>query len=143
QPGSVTPNASDRSARAGAGAANAGGGAGRGAAPAAAGGGGGRGGFSFTTPDGITLSCGALPWGELVAVNVDTKKIVWRVPLGITEGIGPKGETAGTGNLGGSIATKSGLIFIGATNDRRFRAFDSKTGRMLWQTTLEASGAAT
>ena len=99
--------------------------------------------FSYTTADGINLSCGALPWGELVAVNVDTKKIVWRVPLGITEGIGPKGETAGTSNLGGSIATETGLIFIGATNDRHFRAFDAKTGRKLWDTTLEASGAAT
>ena len=99
--------------------------------------------FSFTTAAGINLSCGALPWGELVAVNIDTKKIVWRVPLGLTEGIGPKGETAGTSNLGGSIATESGLIFIGATNDRRFRAFDAKTGRKLWEATLDASGAAT
>jgi glucose dehydrogenase len=99
--------------------------------------------FSFTTPNGVNLSCGALPWGQLVAVNVDTKKIAWRVPLGITEGIGPAGLTTGTGNLGGNIATQSGLIFIGATNDRRFRAFDAKTGQMLWQTTLQASGAAT
>jgi quinoprotein glucose dehydrogenase len=99
--------------------------------------------FSFTTPDGIELSCGALPWGELVAVNIDTKKIQWRAPLGMTEGIGPQGETTGTSNLGGSLTTKSGLIFIGATNDRRFRAFDAKTGRKLWETTLDASGAAT
>jgi len=99
--------------------------------------------FSFTTPDGVELSCGALPWGELVAVDVDAKKIAWRVPLGITEGIGPAGETAGTSNLGGSMATASGLVFIGATNDRRFRAFDARTGTKLWETTLDASGAAT
>jgi len=126
-PGSSVPSASDPEARGQRGP--------RGNRPAAS--------FSFTTPDGINLSCGALPWGELVAVNVDTKKIAWRTPLGITEGIGPKGQTAGTSNLGGNIATKSGLVFIGATNDRRFRAFDAKTGRKLWETTLEASGAAT
>jgi quinoprotein glucose dehydrogenase len=107
----------------------------RGARPAPA--------FSYTTSDGVNLSCGALPWGELVAVNVDTKKIAWRTPLGMTEGLGAKGENTGTLNLGGSIATKSGLVFIGATNDRRFRAFDAKTGRKLWETVLEASGAAT
>jgi quinoprotein glucose dehydrogenase len=84
-----------------------------------------------------------LPWGELVAVNTDTQKIAWRVPLGITEGIGSKSLTTGTSNLGGSMTTKSGLVFIGATNDRHFRAFDAKTGKVLWDTTLEASGAAT
>jgi len=99
--------------------------------------------FSYTTPDGVVLSCGALPWGELVAVNVDEKKIVWRAPLGITEGIGSAGDHTGTSNLGGSIATESGLVFIGATNDRRFRAFDASTGKMLWETELDASGAAT
>jgi len=99
--------------------------------------------FSFPGPNGVSLSCGALPWGELVAVNVDTKKIAWRVPLGVTEELGAKGLKTGTSNLGGSIATKSGLIFIGATNDRHFRAFDAKTGKMVWDTMLEASGAAT
>jgi quinoprotein glucose dehydrogenase len=99
--------------------------------------------FSFTTPDATNLSCGALPWSELVAVNTETRKIAWRVPLGITEGIGAKGLTAGTGSIGGNMATKSGLIFIGATNDRRFRAFDAKTGRKLWEATLDASAAAT
>jgi len=99
--------------------------------------------FSFTTPEGINLSCGATPWSELVAVDTESKKIVWRAPLGITEGIGAKGLTAGTSSLGGNMATKSGLIFVGATNDRRFRAFDAKTGRKLWETTLEASAAAT
>jgi quinoprotein glucose dehydrogenase len=99
--------------------------------------------FSYTAPDGVELSCGALPWGELVAVDVDAKKIAWRAPLGMTEGIGPAGDNTGTSNLGGSIATQSGLIFIGATNDRRFRAFDARTGKKLWETTLDASGAAT
>jgi glucose dehydrogenase len=99
--------------------------------------------FSFTTPDGVSLSCGALPWGELIAVDVDAKRIIWRAPLGVTEDIGPVGENTGTANLGGSMTTQSGLLFIGATNDRRFRAFDAKTGKKLWETTLDASGAAT
>ena len=99
--------------------------------------------FSFTTKDGINLSCGATPWGELVAVDVQAKRIAWRVPLGETEGIGPKGLSIGTSNLGGSMATKSGLIFIGATNDRRFRAFDARSGKKLWETTMDASGAST
>lgn len=107
----------------------------RGARPAPA--------FSFTTPDGINLSCGALPWSEVVAVNTETKKIVWRSTIGITEGIGPKGLTAGTSSIGGNMTTGSGLIFVGATNDRRFRALDAKTGKRLWETTLDASAAAT
>lgn len=99
--------------------------------------------FTFTTPSGLTLSCGALPWGEMVAVDLSKKKIAWRVPLGITEGIGPKGETTGTSNIGGTLTTRSGLIFVGATNDRRFRALDAKTGRKLWEAQLTASAAAT
>lgn len=99
--------------------------------------------FTFTTPDGLTLSCGALPWGEMVAVDLQNKKIAWRVPLGLTEGIGPKGETTGSSNLGGTLTTKSGLIFVGATNDRRFRALDAKSGRKLWEAKLDASAAAT
>jgi len=99
--------------------------------------------FRYKTPDGMELSCGALPWGELVAVNVDEKKIVWRVPLGKTEELGPAGEHTGSDNIGGSMATESGLVFIGATSDRRFRAFDAKTGNLLWETQLEAGGNAT
>ena len=49
----------------------------------------------------------------------------------------------GTRNLGGNITTASGLVFIGASNDRRFRAFDAKTGQKLWETELEASAHST
>ena len=58
-----------------------------------------------------------------------------RSTLGIQEALAPLGDAAvksGTRNIGGSIATASGLVFIGATNDRRFRAFDARTGRELW-----------
>lgn len=99
--------------------------------------------FTFTTPEGVTLSCGALPWGEVVAVDLKQRKIAWRSPIGFTEGIGAKGATTGTSNLGGTLTTRSGLIFIGATNDRRFRALDARSGRKLWETTLVASAAAT
>lgn len=99
--------------------------------------------FSFTTKDGINLSCGATPWSEVVAVDTESHKIAWRVPIGITEGIGPKGALAGTSSIGGNMTTKSELIFIGATNDRRFRALDARNGKMLWETMLEASAAST
>jgi quinoprotein glucose dehydrogenase len=89
------------------------------------------------------LSCSPPPWGELVAVQVSTGEIAWKVPLGITESLGDKGLKTGAPNLGGNISTASGLVFIGATNDRRFRAFDGKTGKELWTTELDASGHAT
>jgi quinoprotein glucose dehydrogenase len=99
--------------------------------------------FSFQAPDGTYLSCGATPWGELVAVDVKNSKIAWRAVLGSTPSLGKAGETTGSANLGGSLATRSGLVFIGAANDRRFRAFDAKTGRKLWETELEASAHST
>ena len=76
----------------------------------------------------------------LTAIDVNTGRFAWRVPLGITENIARKTEAA---NLGGSIATAGAVVFIGATNDRRFRALDSATGAELWITRLEASGHAT
>jgi quinoprotein glucose dehydrogenase len=88
--------------------------------------------------------CQQPPWGELVAVNANTGDIAWKVPLGVYPELIAKGiAPTGTPNLGGPIATASGLVFIGATKDARFRAFDAKTGRELWWTQLEAAGAAT
>jgi glucose dehydrogenase len=81
------------------------------------------------------------PWGELIAVNANTGDIAWRTPLGSAEAYGNK--TTGTTTMGGSVATASGLIFIGATVDSRFRAFDSKTGKELWNTPIPAPGVAT
>ena len=93
------------------------------------------------------MPCWAPPYGELVAVNVNTGKIAWKSTLGIqvslAADVGDKGVKVGTRNLGGSIATASGLVFIGATNDRRFRAFDAKTGAELWSATLPASAHST
>jgi len=84
--------------------------------------------------------CQKPPWGTLNAVDVNTGEIAWKVPLGVVDGL--NGET-GSPNLGGSVATASGLIFISATADSRFRAFDSRTGKRLWEVELAASGYAT
>jgi glucose dehydrogenase len=86
------------------------------------------------------IPCSAPPFGELVAVNVNTGDIAWKVPLGYTPSLKAKGiEGTGALNIGGGISTASGLIFIGASNDRRFRAFSSADGKVLWETELEAS----
>ena len=130
----------------------AGRGGGRGPDGPPQGGGGGRGQriggqFSYLFPSGASMPCWAPPYGELVAVDVNTGKIAWKSTLGIQESLaadlGDKGVKTGTRNLGGSIATASGLVFIGATNDRRFRAFDAKTGAELWSATLPASAHST
>jgi quinoprotein glucose dehydrogenase len=82
----------------------------------------------------------------LSAVDVNKGTIAWTSTLGINEPLaelGPVGLNSGTQNLGGSIATASGLVFIAATNDRRIRAFEAKTGKELWVAELPASGHAT
>jgi quinoprotein glucose dehydrogenase len=85
------------------------------------------------------IPCQNPPFGELVAVNVNTGNIAWKVPLGFIEELAKKGfSKTGTVNIGGSIATASGLTFIGATNDSRLRAFDSLTGKELWVTPIDA-----
>jgi quinoprotein glucose dehydrogenase len=86
--------------------------------------------------------CQKPPWGNLLAVNVKTGDIAWRVPLGITEQLPAARQRTGRLNMGGPITTASGLVFIGASNDRRFRAFDSRSGKELWVTTLEMSAHA-
>src|SRR4029450_3307117 len=66
--------------------------------------------------------CNQPPWGLLHAINANTGEVVWRVPLGSYKELEAKGiKNPGTPNLGGAIATASGLVFIGATNDERFR----------------------
>jgi quinoprotein glucose dehydrogenase len=82
--------------------------------------------------------CNQPPWGRLFAVNVNTGEIAWEVPLGITEGLPEDKQRTGRPNLGGSVATAGGLVFIGATDDSRFRAFESKTGKELWVARIDA-----
>jgi quinoprotein glucose dehydrogenase len=84
--------------------------------------------------------CQQPPWGELSAVDTATGDIAWRVPLGSYDELEKQGRRNwGTPNLGGSIATAGGLVFIGATLDARFRAFDSRNGAELWSTKLDAA----
>ena len=86
------------------------------------------------------IPCQNPPFGELIAVDLASGNIAWRSVLGRIEALEAIGvRNTGTLNLGGSIATAGGLVFIGATNDSRFRAFESKTGKLLWDTELEAS----
>jgi len=90
-----------------------------------------------------TWPCQKPPWETLSAVNVNTGEIAWQVPLGITEELPEaKQHTGRPGAFAGPIATAGGLVFIGATNDNRFRAFDSKTGKELWSAKLEYTATA-
>lgn len=87
------------------------------------------------------LPCQPGPWSELYAVNANTGDIAWHVPFGISEELEAKGlHNIGAFGQGGTIATGGGLVFIAGTNDRRFRAFESKTGKMLWETKLDVMG---
>jgi glucose dehydrogenase len=90
------------------------------------------------------VPCQNPPFGEMVAVDLKSGDIAWRSVLGTIESLEAIGvHNTGTVSLGGSIATAGGLVFIAATNDERFRAFDSKSGKVLWETRLEASGHTT
>jgi quinoprotein glucose dehydrogenase len=86
--------------------------------------------------------CQKPPWGQLVAVNAKTGDIAWKVPLGVTDDLPEGKRNTGRLNMGGPIATAGGLVFIAASNDRRFRAFNSKTGKELWVAKLEMSAHA-
>jgi quinoprotein glucose dehydrogenase len=83
-------------------------------------------------------SCQTPPWGELIAVSTKTGDIAWRVPLGSFDALEAKGLETGTPSLGGPITTAGNLIFIGATVDSKFRAFDARTGKELWSEKLDA-----
>ena len=103
--------------------------------------GGGR--FSVRGVGAQQLPCQQPPWGELAAVNVNTGEIAWKVPLGVTDNL-PEGKNAtGRPGNGGTISTAAGLVFVGATDDSRFRAFDSKTGKELWAVKLAGAAQAT
>jgi quinoprotein glucose dehydrogenase len=87
------------------------------------------------------IPCQNPPFGELIAIDLASGDIAWRSVLGRIEALEAIGvRDTGSLNMGGSIATAGGIVFIGATNDSRFRAFDSQTGKLLWETKLEASG---
>jgi quinoprotein glucose dehydrogenase len=86
------------------------------------------------------VPCSNPPFGEMVAVDLPSGDIKWRSPLGRIEALEAIGvHNTGAVNLGGSIATAGGLVFIGAANDSRFRAYESATGKILWEVKVEAS----
>jgi glucose dehydrogenase len=123
------------------------GGAGRGGRGGGPGAGGGpprsREPYRKVTPEGgrfwdqkTQYSCAPTPWGELIAVSANTGDIAWRVPLGTFDELEKKGIKAGRPSLGGAITTAGDLVFIAATTDGYFRAFDARNGAELWSTKL-------
>lgn len=92
----------------------------------------------FQTDQGraLSLPCLRPPWCHLIALDANTGEVAWKVPLGITEGLPKEKQLTGASLNAGPMVTAGGLVFIGATTDRRFRAFDARTGEQLWQTEL-------
>ncbi len=94
------------------------------------------------------VPCVPPPWGQLVAIDLKSQKVMWRKTLGNARKNNAFGITqnlplpTGTPNLGGSLATAGGLVFIGATTDNYVRAFDARTGKEVWRYSLPAGGQA-
>ena len=97
----------------------------------------------FLDPDGYPAI--KPPWGTLNAIDLNTGKYLWKIPLGEYPELAAKGMTnTGSENYGGPIVTAGDVLFIGATvYDKKFRAFDSRTGKLLWETVLPNSAIAT
>ena len=85
------------------------------------------------------------PWGTLTAIDLDTGKFAWRIPFGEFPELAAQGMRAsGSENYGGPLVTDGGLLFIGASiHDRKFRAFDKRNGKLLWEAALPFSADAT
>jgi len=97
----------------------------------------------FLDPDGYPAV--APPWGTLNAINLNTGEYAWKIPLGEYPELAAKGmKDTGTENYGGPIVTAGGLVFISATDfDKKIRAFDKLTGKLLWEATLPSAGNST
>ena len=87
----------------------------------------------------------APPWGTLSAIDMNTGKYLWKIPFGVYPELAAKGMgDTGSDNFGGPVVTAGGLVFIGATVfDDKMHAYDSSTGKLLWETKLPFAGLAT
>jgi glucose dehydrogenase len=103
--------------------------------------------FSFSAPVdgkydengrgvGVNLPCFKPPWARLTAIDANTGEVKWAVPLGIYENMPEGKQLLGNAGSAGPTVTGGGLVFIGATNDKRLRAFDSASGKQLWEAVL-------
>jgi quinoprotein glucose dehydrogenase len=101
---------------------------------------------TFSAPvngkSGASLPCHKGPWAKLVAVNANTGEIAWQSVLGLNESLPEGKQLSGNAGSAGPTVTAGGLVFIGATSDRRFRAFDSKTGKEIWTMAIPANANA-
>jgi len=96
----------------------------------------------WVDPEGFPMN--RRPWGTLTAIDLDRGCTAWQVPLGTYPALEKRGEPpTGTFNIGGPIVTAGGLVFIGATRDERFRAFNRRNGNVLWEYQLDAGAYAT
>jgi len=86
--------------------------------------------------------CQKPPWGRLIAISAATGDVVWQRPLGITDGLPVDRQNTGRPGRAAAIVTAGGVLFIGSTDDNRFRALEAATGRELWVETLERMGNA-
>jgi quinoprotein glucose dehydrogenase len=93
----------------------------------------------------LRLPCNAPPWGTLVAIDMASGDVRWEIPLGSMSDLTVLADATNWGSisLGGPLVTASGVVFIGASMDRRLRAFDTRTGQLLWSAELPASAQAT
>ena len=103
--------------------------------------------FSFSAPlsgkyddkghaVGTQAPCYKPPWSKLTAIDANTGEIKWAVPLGVFDELPADRQGLGNSGSAGPSVTAGGLVFVGATNDKRFRAFDSRTGQQLWEANL-------
>lgn len=93
-------------------------------------------------PVGVQLPCYKGPWARLTAVNANTGEIAWAVPLGQYDELPEGRRVQGNAGSAGPTVTAGGLVFVGATNDRRFRAFDADSGEQLWEVQLQGNANA-
>ena len=91
---------------------------------------------------GTSAPCYKPPWARLTAIDANTGAIKWAVPLGIYEEMPEGKQLLGNAGSAGPTVTAGGLVFVGATNDKRFRAFDAADGKQLWEAELRANANA-